>query len=525
MAVSVARIVRRWVGEKEEADQGLLRSWFFSGGTWRNRSKPKSFVRVVVEAGKRSTTDPEFWGLHYQQVDSDPKTRRFWYTDIGLHAVVDNELVFTMRVSHALQHDFIGIAPPVPTASSPRLIRYLFDSHRWTVHSGGTVLTRNPVAITLGKGESLANSIFDPKRTLPIVYVNGDYDSGEFPIKADVLQLLLLGNAVVCWSGYSQELAEELEYFLPGDYRCGYRMIRVFMPEANKEKAWDFKRHRFFTKTDIHELSAASVVDAVVAALARRARIRDTQTVASIGDIEDRVRELRLQNLRAEGASSPELIKLQEEEIGRLIAENKAANQLLEETDAINHRLEFDVESLKANLQNLKASKAGSESVTPEDRESLAKVLSLPKSAAKPLHCIRALAIIYPDRIRLLSSAVSSAEDSASFQFVQQLWELLWKLAADYHPLLANGGTGDTVARNVFGKNSYSAKESESVESSPRLLKYRKFVDGDKTRTMLRHLKIGVKDSKAETIRVHFDWDSDEKKIVIGHCGPHLPLS
>ncbi len=39
---------------------------------------------------------------------------------------------------------------------------------------------------------------------------------------------------------------------------------------------------------------------------------------------------------------------------------------------------------------------------------------------------------------------------------------------------------------------------------------------------MTNHLKIGVKPSDAETLRIHFDWDAEKKMIVIGHCGKHL---
>lgn len=39
---------------------------------------------------------------------------------------------------------------------------------------------------------------------------------------------------------------------------------------------------------------------------------------------------------------------------------------------------------------------------------------------------------------------------------------------------------------------------------------------------MWKHLKIGVKDSITETWRCHFEFDADEKKVVIGHCGRHL---
>lgn len=42
---------------------------------------------------------------------------------------------------------------------------------------------------------------------------------------------------------------------------------------------------------------------------------------------------------------------------------------------------------------------------------------------------------------------------------------------------------------------------------------------------MEQHLKIGVKDSPAEALRIHFAWVADERKIVIGHCGPHLDFA
>jgi len=41
---------------------------------------------------------------------------------------------------------------------------------------------------------------------------------------------------------------------------------------------------------------------------------------------------------------------------------------------------------------------------------------------------------------------------------------------------------------------------------------------------MLKHLKIGTKDSLSETLRVHFEWIAKEGCIVVGHCGGHLPF-
>lgn len=41
---------------------------------------------------------------------------------------------------------------------------------------------------------------------------------------------------------------------------------------------------------------------------------------------------------------------------------------------------------------------------------------------------------------------------------------------------------------------------------------------------MFQHLKIGVKDSVYETWRTYFTWDAERRRILIGHCGPHLDL-
>jgi hypothetical protein len=79
-------------------------------------------------------------------------------------------------------------------------------------------------------------------------------------------------------------------------------------------------------------------------------------------------------------------------------------------------------------------------------------------------------------------------------------------------------GLGDQQAKNVFG-SSFTANEAgmSNEGKKRRMFNYR-----GHDILMERHLKHGVKDSLAETLRVHFDWVAKDKKIVIGHCGKHL---
>ena len=121
----------------------------------------------------------------------------------------------------------------------------------------------------------------------------------------------------------------------------------------------------------------------------------------------------------------------------------------------------------------------------------------------------------------ILDSALSSATESdrAGFQRGAKALELLRTLAGDYWRTLVEGG-GDQQGRQHFGKFGFAAKESDtlSVEGKNR----RTFRYKGKDLLMEKHLKLGVKDSPAETLRIHFELVQAERLIIIGHCGKHL---
>ena len=85
--------------------------------------------------------------------------------------------------------------------------------------------------------------------------------------------------------------------------------------------------------------------------------------------------------------------------------------------------------------------------------------------------------------------------------------------------LLADGQVPE--AGKTFGK-AFAARESETVEGNPQARKKRTFLYDGQNVPMMRHLKIGHKDSVAETMRIHFHWDPIARRVVVGHCGPHL---
>ena len=115
------------------------------------------------------------------------------------------------------------------------------------------------------------------------------------------------------------------------------------------------------------------------------------------------------------------------------------------------------------------------------------------------------------NRVRILPSAWNSADNiNQTYQYGKKLSKLLFMLVTDYLNIYLE--KGDSEARKVFG-SIYSAQESESVMRSD-LAKTRVFSGYE----MKKHLRIGNSE------RLYFEVDVDEKIIVIGYCGKHLPI-
>lgn len=133
------------------------------------------------------------------------------------------------------------------------------------------------------------------------------------------------------------------------------------------------------------------------------------------------------------------------------------------------------------------------------------------------------LEFTFPDRVLILESAKVSANESKDFSRGSKAFDLLWRLATDYWDML-DEGKGDTEAKGVFGDTIFAGNESESARKNKKATKLRTYTYKGQEIKAFKHLRIGVKDSTVDTLRIYFHWDSDDKKIVIAHCGKHLDL-
>ena len=180
-------------------------------------------------------------------------------------------------------------------------------------------------------------------------------------------------------------------------------------------------------------------------------------------------------------------------------------------------RKNFEIQSLKDGLSH-----AGDRNGSAFNPEALLK-LAARKEGPSPLECIEIIEQLYGDKCTVLDSARGSAQEITRFIHGRDLLDLLRRLVTTYRDTLMDGG--DSNARLVFGKSEYAAKESKTVMANKAMRRQRTFNYDGKLVEMFRHLKIGVDDDLTRTIRVHFHWDGERKRIVIGYCGEHLPVS
>ena len=253
--------------------------------------------------------------------------------------------------------------------------------------------------------------------------------------------------------------------------------------------------------------------------------------------------EQRAEKARAQGDQAIELaqsveddlsqkLDLKEQELQLALAENKALEDLLEQStnELETLRLELDYfEQItpSGTSSDLSQSAWSSTDGVVAEQELRSRLLSGLRSIAgsarlKPRQCLELVSEeLCPGHLLVLESAWSAADQAKGFEHSDQLFELLWLLATSYRTQKLTGAP-DRIAGQIFGGSSYAPRESQTIENNTQARRARTFTYQGKTVEMWQHLKIGAKDSENRTLRIHFCWDEELGQIVIGHCGKHL---
>ena len=459
-------------------------------------------------------------------VHPDDEVRgRQWHSEITLQQPsVGADVAMTVLVQTS---EISARVTASVTPGAPRVVRdVLTRCHVSSDAIGGTVRT-------LGDGDAGAfrHVLLEPHRSFPYVVVSPQAD-GTYPVDVPLLSQLLIGIAepvVVPPDADTYWLARAIgEEYVPyrgavkvvypqrSSGRSDVRLITAETlaatgdPRAATREVFSLVLHRTNLPLSWKHWGMARVREERM----RRELDRRRVQLVDSGDRDEYLRFLE-GYVKDQDAT---LATAQEQR--RQASEDHAAAEVASEQQRL--ELEAKVSALRFQLDQQRAT-ADDSPYAGEDATAVAlAVAKAIRGRPTPEECLQILVHLFPSRIIVLPDAWTSARESDGFLQGEKLFGLLYALATAYWTDLC-AGKPDQVARQVFG-SAYAAKESETVLGRKDARRRRTFAYGGQEYVMEQHLKIGRKDSIAETIRVHFAWVPSQERLVIAHCGPHIPL-
>ncbi len=456
---------------------------------------------------------------------------RRWTVEIGI-----KKSAGTLEVSCVVKTDEGSTLVSTPvSASQPRVIRYIVNNVADSKEITFAKTVPGEVLRTVGEDRdsyrAFSYYIHRHDRNGPIVLVSPTRE-GAYLVSPTELQKTLIGLANVVHvlpGSNTYEMADGLGRRMSA-WDGAVNVLSIPSPSGEV-------RSRLFRSDEIQAWGEhpqrISRVLAWVTVTTNVPRLRERVRPEGVRLLSTR---RRMEKLRASA------IKMKEEE-GRqaLIEASRQAEEeqervfegfaeenedLLNEVSRLEDELRDAQDELRRKAYELSAVKgqlsaAGTEKSVEFDPGPLLRLLAR-KWQPSPLECLDIIEQYHRDKCTVLDSARKSARKSPFINGCELL-DLLIRLVTEYRAGLLEGDDGK--ARLVFGKNEYAAKESETVTANPAMRRRRTFFYDGRPLEMFRHLKIGIADDPTQTVRVHFHWDGTRRKIVIGYCGEHLPVT
>lgn len=512
--------VAKWVGRRAK---GYVDGARLAEGIRELKLKDGSTLSSRVTLGEfKEKPYPYLFCAQLSHRD-DRVSGRKWVTEIGLRQEAEGEPIECSLLLRTEEVSARVIAPIQVTR--PRLVEQLINTCKPLGQTPGLKVKQ----LSRESAEAYLHEVEREGRDYPIVIMSTNRD-GKYPVEPERLRSILVGLAELVCVPVDEDTFAIQEVVGRRCVAFG-GAIKVLFPMRQGE------RERFCESVLLHpdeitELvqGGSSVESEVLALITHRTNLPYSWRHISTEKVSQAMLRAQLNRmiLRAKGSDHSEELSeyislleyaddklgCQDQEIAQLRADYAAKDQ--------------EARTLQANITGLKHALNGRQ-VCEDDKQEIADALTPLREAivAAVKGCLALqqvldlVATLYADRVIVLDSARASAKESDRRGFRQgtKAFELLQRLAIDYWQCLMDG-KGDQQAKTVFGQNAYAANEAGALSNEGK--RRRTFTYQGRDFLMEKHLKLGVKDSLAETLRVHFEWIGVEKKIVIGHCGKHL---
>ena len=505
--------------------------------------------------GSASQNNPQYWLMTFRHPQRDLKFRT-WQTRIGVTRTHEKRYTISISNEHMLRAEFHGEAPELPALSTPRIVRECLDAasrrNLWSITSGNTQLSSEPVKIDHPSMPTLTNAICDLDRksllvVLSPLYANHDRDKPRYAISPWKIARKLSGIGTVM-ALTIHDPQQSLEFMVPKpiDEKIlpfgGWGAI--FWPKKDEKTDPRTMRIGADKMMDDADRQLRDVhLSALRFAVSRQKLPSDTNggiVVRTPEDLDRAIRESKLRGLRDRirvvaadrapaQAPAPQPDPELEEYIKLLEQDNQEARRDIKELHRVNYDLRSDLEVARANASAEKLRAQELTRIVEEHKHSRAlegEVLEKPTDVFQALEYVekryRGNVIVHEDAKKGASEMVARGEPKQSgarnraISLIEHVASTLWTLKFETQTLDQQTFKQKTGFPLTFG-------ESPQIESNPSLRAHREVRYREQTWYAKAHVKYGNR--PGNQIRVHFFFDEGEKKVVIAKVADHLPIA
>ena len=491
----ILAVIVKWMNTK-----GLAEDKMAEAGSFTLRDG-----RTMVYESERVELDDAGWHILKleQPIDGGASFRTVVsVTDAGQTVVV----YCTLEVGLAVELSRISPVPFDPYC--PKFIRDLLSLSGDWFHGSSKLFPRVQSLSGEESGNWLVQEILDVKRHVPLVVISEDegfvlHDELETRLAFD---LAGLANVYRIDADASWVITEELGR----EWSCYSGAVRLYWPNVDLER--DPFEHPLWTSGRLlsRERTAPEAVQLLRDDLRRRLMAASALSVKrppAIDDVRRRGRQRDLAKQLQVSSTSDEYRQLAEgyaTENDRLVSENIA--------------LRDELEDLRVQLVNEKAMRAW--------QSQPALILQPEEKPPEPPPATVAEAVERATRTHSADLLFGNDVDRGVGQLrpeagpPDKILRYLRILAEAAIPCRANT-LGTTIIAWLNGKGVNASRESETVRNSAADQKRRTWHDGSGPRYFDSHLKPKEATDPANCVRIYFDWDDKQSRMIVGWVGRH----
>lgn len=457
---------------------------------------------------------------------SEKKTRavgyceRDWVTEIGFHQLNSQTAEFNCVISYGDTPEFIGRYEEAPEPTLPGLIGILLRHNQFECYWGIDEVKKGATELKVGDFPEFRKALMNTKRVMPYIYISPrkkNEEETELLVTPSKLAKVVCGSAKVFYSN-DTAFTQEMSYlFACKEYSCYGGSVRVYKPNLDDSNRNDAYRHR-----SLHPVFIEEVGEEEILRIYRRALAQNVNFFENFLDVEqcremkkDEDRRCRIEELRAR--HKKEIGEIQDNKIEEAIEEEskrlEAEQQVKELKDKLKEANAREY-SLSAQLQGLKSSVARTNAL----EQAAGFRMNIEKYPQTSEDIVKYFTIAFSDRIVFAESAIKSLK-RCKFT-AKDLWEILFELSTVMWDLMQNGNCPDPY-KEFYQRTGIEVARGEGAETrkDSKLMKQFETVYDGKIIDIETHITYG-----REGQSIHFNFDSEMQKIIVGHCGEHLDI-